>query len=220
MKTVWMTVWLVISAGSAHAQIPIIEIIKQGVVKVIKAVDLKIQRLQNETIWLQNAQKVMENTLSKLKLEEIAGWVEKQKELYASYYDELWQVRDAIAYYYRVRDIGLRQRDLIRLYAASIRVIRKDVHFSAAERDHMLRVYDHIMEASVASVEQLALVVKSFSLRMNDAARLALINSVAEVLDELYADLLQFNQQNQLLSLQRAKDAREIGEVRLLYGIQ
>mgnify|MGYP004106733677 CR=1 FL=1 len=62
--------------------IAILEIIKAGIKKVIKAVDLKIQRLQNKTIWLQNAQKTLENTLSKLKLDEISEWTEKQKEQY------------------------------------------------------------------------------------------------------------------------------------------
>src|SRR5690242_2473595 len=76
----------------------ITEVIKAAIVKVIKAVDLKIQRLQNETIWLQNAQKVMENTLSKLRLQEIAEWSEKQRVLYADYFDELYKVKNFIAY--------------------------------------------------------------------------------------------------------------------------
>jgi hypothetical protein len=44
----------------AKAAIAIAKIIKEAVKKVIKAVDLMIQRLQNKTIWLQNAQKVLE----------------------------------------------------------------------------------------------------------------------------------------------------------------
>ena len=73
--------------AEADAAIPIAKIIKEGVKKVIKAVDLMIQRLQNKTIWLQNAQKVIENQLSKLKLTEISDWVNKQKELYKDYFD-------------------------------------------------------------------------------------------------------------------------------------
>jgi hypothetical protein len=45
------------STNKVQAQTGILEIIKAGIVKVIKAVDLKIQRLQTKTIWLQNAQK-------------------------------------------------------------------------------------------------------------------------------------------------------------------
>ena len=35
--------------------------------------------MQNKTIWLQNAQKVIENQMSKTKLTEISGWTEQQK---------------------------------------------------------------------------------------------------------------------------------------------
>ena len=49
-------VWV---SNKAVAQDPITLIIKEGITKVIVAVDLKIQRLQNETIWLQNAQKTL-----------------------------------------------------------------------------------------------------------------------------------------------------------------
>lgn len=73
---------LVMPVQQANAQIPIAEIIKQAITKVIKAVDLKIQRLQNKTIWLQNAQKTLENKMSELKLTEIKDWVEKLRKLY------------------------------------------------------------------------------------------------------------------------------------------
>ena len=72
----------IIPAQKSVAQIAIVEIIKAGVKKIIIAVDLKIQRLQNETIWLQNAQKTLENEMSKLKLDEISNWAKQQKELY------------------------------------------------------------------------------------------------------------------------------------------
>ncbi|MBS1577424.1 MAG: conjugal transfer protein TraI, partial [Bacteroidetes bacterium] len=73
----------------SQAQIPILEIIKAAVKKVIIAVDLQVQRLQNKTIWLQNAQKTLENTMSKMHLDDISGWVEKQRKLYADYFEEL-----------------------------------------------------------------------------------------------------------------------------------
>ncbi|WP_317162916.1 hypothetical protein [Pedobacter puniceum] len=93
----------------ANAQIAVLEVIKAGVKKVIKAVDLKIQRMQNETLWLQNAQKVMENQLSKLKLTEIANWSEKQRSLYENYYTDLWKVKAAISYYQQIKDIVNKQ---------------------------------------------------------------------------------------------------------------
>src|SRR6187551_3442602 len=87
--------FMVSPVQNANAQIPVMEIIKQAITKVIVAVDLKIQRLQNKTIWLQNAQKVLENKMSELKLKEIAEWTDKHKKLYEEYYEELWKVKNA-----------------------------------------------------------------------------------------------------------------------------
>src|SRR5688500_13253888 len=108
-----LTLSMVAPASNASAQDPITLIIKEGIKKVIKAVDLKIQRLQNQVIWLQNAQKVIENTMSKLKLEEISDWVEKQRVLYQDYFEELRKVKDALAYYHRIREIINRQALLV-----------------------------------------------------------------------------------------------------------
>src|SRR6187549_1993855 len=88
---------IILSAHQSYGQIPVLEIIKEGITKVIVAVDLKIQRLQNEVIWLQNAQKVLENKFTELKLSEISDWVEKQRAQYASYFDELWQIKQSLA---------------------------------------------------------------------------------------------------------------------------
>src|ERR1700741_876109 len=104
MKKILLILLLFVSISST-AQFPIAAIIKAGIKKVIVAVDLKIQKLQNKTIWLQNAQKVIENQLSKLKLTEISDWVNKQKELYKDYFDELKKVKNAISYYHRVKEL-------------------------------------------------------------------------------------------------------------------
>src|SRR5215204_315662 len=88
--------FMVSPVQNASAQIPIMEIIKQAITKVIVAVDLKIQRLQNKTIWLQNAQKVLENKMSELKLTEISDWVEKQRTLYAKYLTNYGELRQPL----------------------------------------------------------------------------------------------------------------------------
>ena len=91
MKKLFILAGIILSVSLApvqqvKAQIPILDIIKAAVKKVVRAADLKIQRLQNKTIWLQNAQKTLENKMSKLKLTEISDWSKKQKELYAKYF--------------------------------------------------------------------------------------------------------------------------------------
>lgn len=59
----------------ASAQIPIVDITKAAIKKAIQAADLQIQRQQNKVIWLQNAQKTMENAMSKAKLVQHYGYI-------------------------------------------------------------------------------------------------------------------------------------------------
>lgn len=197
----------------------ILEIIKAGVKKVIKAVDLKIQRLQNKTIWLQNAQKTLENTLSKLKLNEISDWTERQKDLYKDYFDELAKVKSIISYYHRIKEISQKQQRLLEEYHRAWNLLRQDDYFSAEELIYMTEVYSGIIDQSAKNIDQLMLVVKSFTTTMSDAQRLKLINSVAERVETNYDDLTRFNRQNMLLSLQRTKEDNDANVVRKLYGL-
>src|ERR1700679_1432471 len=80
----------------ADAQMIIGSVISATVGRVIRAMDLEVQSMQNQTIWLQNAQKALENQLSQLKLTEISDWSQKQKSLFSEYYNELWQIKSAI----------------------------------------------------------------------------------------------------------------------------
>ncbi|UAB86013.1 conjugal transfer protein TraI [Zunongwangia sp. SCSIO 43204] len=200
-------------------QIPIVEIIKAGIKKVIKAVDLKIQRLQNKTIWLQNAQKTLENTLSKLKLDEISEWTEKQKEQYREYYEELAKVKAIISYYQRIRDITQKQVRLVNEYQHAWQLIQQDDHFTLDEIEYMSEVYSGILEESLNNIDQITLIVQSFTTTMSDAKRLEIINNAADQVDANYDDLMRFNQQNVLLSLSRAKTSIEVQTVKKLYGL-
>jgi predicted transcriptional regulator YheO len=206
--------------GRLHAQDPITLIIQQGIKKVIVAVDLKIQRLQNRVIWLQNAQKVVENTVSKLRLAEISDWVEKHRDLYSNYFDELWKVKDMVSYYHKVRDVSNRQILLVSEYKKAWSGVQRDKHFAPGEITYIGKVYSGIMKESLKNLEQVITVIQSFSLQMTDAKRIELINSAADALEQNYIDLKTFSNQNVRLSLQRSRDEGEIAVVRKLYGIQ
>lgn len=202
-----------------NAQVAVLEVIKAGVKKVIKAVDLKVQRMQNETLWLQNAQKVMENQLSKLKLGEIATWSEKQRTLYAKYYMDLWKVKTAISYYHRIKEITNKQVFLVEEYRNAWAMAQKDDNFNPQERQYMFDVYTGILKESAKNIDQILLIVNSFKTQMTDAERLVLINKAADRIDRNFRDLKQFNSQNILLSLQRSKTKQEINKIQNLYGL-
>ena len=214
-----VSISMVLPVKQTQAQINVASIIQEGVKKVIMAIDLKIQRLQNKTIWLQNAQKAVENTMSKIKLDEITTWVEKQKTLYQDYFNELRKVKTVISYYYRIREVTSKQLQLVAAYKNALNLFKQDNHFTSTEINYMINVYSGILDESVKNLDQILLVITSFSTQMDDAKRLQIIDASANSIEQNYIDLIQFNQQNIALSLDRSKDLSEINQVRVLYGL-
>lgn len=210
---------MILPAQNAQAQFIIGEVIKLTVTKIIKAIDLKVQRMQNKTIWLQNAQKVIENQLSKTKLTEISGWTEQQRSLYSDYYAELGKIKSIISKYQRIKDITLKQAALVKEYKRAWSLFRQDSHFNPKELDYMQQVYTGILDASVKNLDEIMLVVSPAKTQMTDEQRLELINTASNHLDENYNDLHQFNNQGIQLSLQRSKDLNDSRSIKKLYGI-
>lgn len=203
----------------ARAQFVIAEVIKLTVKKVIKAIDLKVQRMQNKTIWLQNAQKVIENEMSKLRLTEISGWTEQQRKLYSSYYTELGNIKAVVSKYQRIKDMAVKQVALVSEYKRAWGLFRQDKHFSPEELNYMQKVYVGILDASVKNLDEIMLAVSPAKTQMTDEQRLELINIASNHLDENYSDLKQFNSQGIRLSLQRSKDLNDHQSIKKLYGI-
>jgi hypothetical protein len=210
---------MILPMQEAKAQIPILEIIKAAVKKVIKAVDLQIQRLQNKTIWLQNAQKTLENKMSQLKLDEIKSWVEKQRKLYDDYFKELWKVKAVLANYHRVKEIIRQQVQIVNEYKGAWALFQKDKNFTPQELEYIHNIYSGMLNESLKSIDQLFLVVNAFAIQISDAKRMEIINLVADNMQQQLMDLKQFNNQNKMISLQRASEKGEIEYVKKLYGL-
>jgi hypothetical protein len=209
---------LVSRSDPVRAQDPV-TIIKEGVTKIIKAVDLQIQRIQTQTIWLEEAQKVVENAMSSVDLDDIRSWVQAQKDLYGGYFQELWQVKSAISLYHKIAEIIARQEQIVASYKQAYGLLKQDGHFTAAEIQHMGDVYTGIINESLRDLDQLFLVINSFTTQMSDERRMAIINVAGAGMDKNYSDLTRFNNENELLSLGRASDANEIEFLKNLYGL-
>jgi hypothetical protein len=195
-------------------------VVKAALKKIIMAIDLAIQKQQNKVIWLQNAQKTLENSMSKLKLDEITDWVDKQRNLYKEYFDELQKVKSIISYYHRIKEITTAQENIIKEYKRAFALFKQDGHFTAEEIVYIGQVYDGMLNESAKNLNQLFLVINSFVTQMTDAKRLEIINAATTNMSGTYNDLKLFNNQNIILSLQRSKDENDINTVKALYGIQ
>jgi len=154
-----------------------------------------------------------------LKLTEISDWVEKQRTQYANYFDELWRIKAALAYYQKVKDIIEKQLHLVNEYKAAWALFKQDKNFTADEMDYMQEVYNGIMDESIQNLDQLSLVINAFVTQMSDAKRMEIINVVDHNLDENLSDLREFNNQNKMMSFQRASEKGDIETVKKLYGL-
>lgn len=207
-------------APTAQSHAIVWVVVKAALVKVIKAMDLAVQRLQNKTIWLQNAQKTLENTLSKMKLDEISDWTKKNKEQYQKYYEELSKVKQIISGYQRVKDMMAKQVRIVEEYKRAFSLFKQDKNFTADEIAYMTRVYTGMVEESIKNLDQLLSVIRDKDLKMTDGKRIELIEAAADKMDQVLSDLRLFNQQNIKMSLQRAKDINEVRVLKQMYEVE
>jgi hypothetical protein len=212
--------FLIVAGSRIPAQAQVLEIIQAVTTKVIMAIDLGVQKLQNETIWLQDAQKQLENTLSQLKLQEIGSWVQQEKDLYSEYYNELSQVKRYITEYDKVKTLISQQAAIVSSYNQAMAQFKQDPHFTAAELQHMEGVYQGIMSEAVQWLDQATLVLQALLTSMTDQQRLQKINEAASKTTVSYNAMQQFTTQNQILSLQRSKDQEEVNQALKLYNLE
>jgi len=197
----------------------VIDIINAAVKKAIEAADLEVQRLQTQTIALQDAEKALENSMAGDLLDDITDWVEQQEQLYGAYYQELWQVKSALNDYSKAATLIDRQAALVREEQQDWGAVQKDPHFTLAELEHIGNVYTGILNESARNVSQISLVIQSFITQMDDAGRLIIIDETNRRLDGDFDDLRAFTQQNSLLSLQRARDQNDVLTIKQLYNL-
>lgn len=220
MKKIFMlTITCVLCASSSDAQIPIISVITTLAKKVINAIDLEVENLQNQTVELQNVQKALENAMSQLQLDGITDWVQKIKDLYSEYYQELSQVKQVIADYDKLKQAIALQTRIVSEYQSAYSLFKQDKHFSASEVSYMYNVYSGILSESLKNLNQAMLVVDAFVTQMTDESRINIINTAYTGMQKNYNDLKQFNNQNIQLSMQRSADADDLETVKKLYGL-
>ena len=203
---------------AAEAQ-DIVSIIAMGVSKVIRAVDLEIQRIQTQTIVLQEVQKELENAMSASRLGEIRSWVEQQRDLYAGYFQELQHVKTVISDYHRVKEVIKREEDVLAGYRRALALFQQDPHFTAAELDQIRLVLGGILAESEKNLEQVVEVTGDLVFEMTDEQRMRVIDAAAAGMDRNYYDLQIYTDRNELISLQRARDEKDYVTVKNLYGL-
>ena len=134
--------------------------------------------------------------MSKLQLDEITDWVQKQKDLYKEYYNELATVKDLISGYDKLKGIVKMQASIVSQYQSAYSLFKQDKHFSARELDYMLNIYSGIVDESLKNLDQALLVINALATSMTDAARMNIIDNASKGMQKNYDDLKRFNNEN------------------------
>ena len=125
-----------------------------------------------------------------------------------------------LSYYHRIKEIIQQQIALVKEYHKAWNGVQQDGHFTTDEVRYIGQVYTGIIDASLKNLDQIALVINSFTTQMTDAKRMEIINRAADAMQTNLNDLRSFNSQNILLSLQRSKDENDVAVVKKMYGLQ
>lgn len=204
----------------ASAQVPVVSLISSAIKKVITALDLKVQQLQNQTIALQNAEASVENNLHLSSLNNISGWLNKERTLYQHYYQELATVKILISDYDEVKKIIGQQKELLSEYHNASTLFHEDAHFSGSELGAMENVYGGILQESIRNLEEVTTAVTAFSTQMDDAERLFRVHHAAAGMQTNLDHLRQYNNQNAIISYERANSEQYRQTIKQLYGIR
>ncbi|MBS1524730.1 MAG: conjugal transfer protein TraI [Bacteroidetes bacterium] len=213
-----MTMALVLfPRAKSHAQI--IDAINTAIEEAIEAVDLGVQKVQAQTIWLQNTEAQLENQMGLSNLNDISSWLKKEKDLYNNYYQELKTVRTVISDYDMVKQIIAQQKELMSEYKSAFALFRQDRNFSPDEINNMADIYSGILNESARDLTELANAITSFQAQMSDAERYALIHKAGADMQRNLDNMRQFNNANVQLSVERSQELNDEKEIRTLYGL-
>lgn len=199
---------------------PILIIIKEGIKKVIRAMDLVMQRFQKQFLRIQVATEELKNQMSKLKLDEINHWVNEKKEIFDKYYAELWTIKAKIDQIQSIKNAIASQAQLITRFTQIFTNFRNDEYFSQDELDLINEVYMGMLSENVDVITSINLLITDSRLQMQDGERLQLIEESLDKIERVSADFNDFTSYITSISLGRAKENGELDLMKSYYGIQ
>lgn len=191
---------------NAHAQS--IDPVSLIIAKVIKAIDLQVQKLQNQTIWLQQAQQLAEHELSKSKLAEITDWQNKQQAIYADYFKELSTVKSVVKSLPQVKQILNMQSEI----ATEYNRFAKDV-IAQPQYDEFLLLSKDIL----SSLQQL---LTASQLKMKDADRVLSLCTLRDAMSECLNGMKSLNKQHIRLTANKVRMQADLDFLQKLNGKQ
>jgi hypothetical protein len=136
--------------------------------------------------------------------------------LHKTFLDALFEVSPTVRRYKKIAGIVEMQLRLVKQYKAAYKRFVVGGHFTVEELAYLSRVYGRLVDESLKSLDDLAMVITAGRLRMSDGERLSAIDRIYTEMEKRLVFLNTFNGKTSVLAMQRAKES---GEVRVLQGL-
>lgn len=140
--------------------------------------------------------------------------------LHQLFLDGLMAVNPTVRNYRRIPQIISYQKLLVSEYKRAYNRFRKDPNFNPDEIQYLFNVYKFLIDASARNLDDLIMIITATKLRMSDEERLSAIDRIFFDIEGKLMFLRGFNNNTQLLAIQRARLAGDVRTINSLYGIR
>ena len=139
--------------------------------------------------------------------------------LHKTFLDALMEVSPTVKNYKRVADIINYQVILVKEYKSAFSRFKRDNNFNQQELAYLGRVYENLFKQSLNNLDDLVTIITANKLRMSDDERLEAIDKIFADMQDKLLFLRHFNNNTNVLAVQRAKERNDANTMRLIYGI-
>ena len=133
--------------------------------------------------------------------------------------DGLMAVNPSIRNYRRIPFIIEYQKLLLKEYQRAYSRFRQDPNFKLEEIEYLANVYKFLFDASLRNIDELMMIITATKLSMSDDERMQAIDRIFFDMEDKLIFLRSFNNNTQLLAIQRARSRNDVETMRKLYGV-
>lgn len=139
--------------------------------------------------------------------------------LHNAHFNSLEKVNPTLKHYWKIAEIIALQMKTLQIYKNQHNQLKQSDLLTPDEKNYCLSVLGKILDGCNDIINQLTLLTTEDGVQMDDAARIKRIDALYTDIKDKYWFLSHFNQEVQLLNLQRLKEGKELQELRGLYGM-
>src|SRR5258706_5569850 len=173
---------------------------------------------------LQQLEKILDNMYAGYKILDygyttIKNIAEGNYKLHQAFLDGLFLVNPAVRNYKRIPYIIDYQLLLMKEYKNYYTRFKNDANFSPHELEYIGNVYNFLVQASLRNIDDLTMIITATKLRMSDDERMKAIDRIYYEMEGKVVFVRSFNNNTQLLAIQRARSANDVRTLRHIYGL-